>query len=133
MDKLIIKKDVYIEMIEHGRKTLPNEACGFLSGNDQFIYSIWPLHNEAKSRIKFFVSEKVVRKTLLKIEQLNERVLAIYHTHPLSKPIPSKYDIEYHADEAVKMVIVSYRTKLPVAKCYRIRGLVYEECLFLID
>lgn len=131
-EEIYISKKIYDQMIEHGRNTLPYEACGLLSGNNNYICSWWPLWNEAQSTKRFYVSKDVVEHTIRDIDLQNEHVIAIYHTHPLTKPIPSKYDILHHIDEAVKMVIISYRTILPIAKCYSISKATYEECLFSI-
>lgn len=131
-EEIFIQKKIYDLMIEHGEITLPFEACGLLSGNNNTIQSIWPLWNEAESSKRFFVSKDVVEYTIEEIKEKNENIIAIYHTHPQTKPIPSRYDIAHHIDENVKMVIISYRTVQPIVKCYRISKTSYEECLFSI-
>lgn len=133
VEKIVIPKGIYEKMIGHGEDMLPYEACGMLSGNNNNIKSIWPFRNEAKSTNRFFVSKNVIIETLRKIALKKEEVIAIYHTHPLTKPIPSRYDLAHHIDEDVKMVIVSYRAEKPVAKCFRIVDKSYEECLFLVE
>ncbi len=132
-EKIIIPQSLYDQMIEHGKVTLPYEACGMFSGNNQKIKSCWPLENESKSDRRFFVSKKVVEETIQKAKELDEQILAIYHTHPSTAPIPSIDDIKYHVDHDVKMVIISYKTKSAITKWYRIMDSTYEECLFLID
>lgn len=132
-EKIIIPQSLYDQMIEHGRVTLPYEACGMFSGNNQKIKSFWPLENESKSDRRFFVSKKVVEETIQKVKELDQQIVAIYHTHPSTAPIPSIYDIKHHVDHDVKMVIISYKTKSAITKWYRIIDSTYEECLFLID
>lgn len=132
-DKIIIPQTLYNQMIEHGREALPYEACGLLSGNHQNIKSIWPLENVWKSDRRFFVSKKIVKQTIQKANDLDEQILAIYHTHPSTAPIPSFYDIKNHVDNNIKMVIVSYKTKSAITKWYQVVDYSYEECLFLID
>src|SRR5690625_351984 len=57
-EKIIIPQSLYDQMIEHGRVTLPYEACGMFSGNNQKIKSFWPLENESKSDRRFFCKQK---------------------------------------------------------------------------
>lgn len=135
LTKLTFLLPIYEQMIEYGMKSLPSEACGILSGKENKVRTIWPLQNELDSTKRFFVSEKAVLETLQQIDVKNEEVLAVYHTHPLTKPTPSYYDMIYHSDESVIMVIISYRTTQPLTRCFRIdkAHLRYEECLFSID
>lgn len=132
-NKLIIPQSIHQQLIEYGKLGLPFEACGFLSGNNMRVKSIWQLENEVLSDRRFFVSKMRVKQTIEKIHQQNEEVLAIYHTHPTTSPIPSRFDLINHPTENVKMVIVSYKTTPPLAKCYQVYDDIYEECLFYID
>ncbi|WP_339227483.1 M67 family metallopeptidase [Oceanobacillus sp. FSL K6-2867] len=120
-------------MVEHGKICLPFEACGLLSGTEGHIKSIWPLKNQLKSDRRFFVEKKIIEKTMQEINKLNEQVLAVYHSHPTTVPVPSVYDIVNHPDSKVKMVIISYKLNPPNTKCYHIEKPSYEECLFCIN
>ena len=114
-------------MVDIGRLELPYEACGLLSGNDSHVKSLWPLQNEMKSVSRFFVNKNSVRETIQKIKKLEEQVLAIYHTHPITAPVPSSFDILNHPDNKVSMVIISYKTNPPNTKWYQIRDSMYIE------
>lgn len=132
-EKIIIPQTLYNQMIEHGKVALPYEACGMLSGHHPNIKSIWPLENIWKSDRRFFVSKKVVEQTIQKVNDLDEQIIAIYHTHPSTAPTPSFYDIKNHIDNNLKMVIISYKTNSAITKWYQITDSCYEECLFWID
>ncbi|MCP3029093.1 Mov34/MPN/PAD-1 family protein [Halobacillus sp. A5] len=121
---LIIPMDIYNDMIKLGRMSLPYEVCGLLTGFRSTIYTNWPLVNEAKSVHRFFVSQSVVEQTLKRIEEKSEEVLAVYHSHPTTSPIPSSYDIEHH-DNEVKMIIISYKNNPPAVKCFQIFNHTY--------
>ncbi|MFC7785301.1 Mov34/MPN/PAD-1 family protein [Rossellomorea sp. GCM10028870] len=120
-------------MIDHGKRSLPYEACGILSGNQKVVKSIWKLQNELQSDRRFFISRSVIENTLIQIEELNQEVLAIYHTHPTTSPKPSYYDIRSHTDPAVMMVIVSFKTSPPQTKWYKVTNGNVNEYLFTIE
>jgi proteasome lid subunit RPN8/RPN11 len=132
-NKLIFPVNYYEELVNHGQSQLPYEACGLLSGRNQTVQSIWKLKNELNSDRRFFVGEKTVNKTLQSIAKRDEKVLAIYHSHPTTAPVPSYTDVLNHPDVEVKMIIVSYKTKNPLVKCYHIQKGSYKELPFLIE
>lgn len=132
-NQLIVPVAYYEALINHGQLQLPYEACGLLAGKNQTVQSIWKLKNELKSDRRFFVGERTVNKTLQSIAKREEEVLAIYHSHPTTLPVPSYTDLVNHPDPKVKMVIVSYKTKKPLVKCYHIQEGAYKELPFLIE
>ncbi|WP_087972256.1 M67 family metallopeptidase [Oceanobacillus rekensis] len=131
--EITIPQTIHDKMVEHGRSCLPYEACGLLSGINHNVQSIWQLENEWKSDRRFFVRKKIVEETVQKIKQLNEQVLAVYHSHPTTAPVPSNYDITNHPDDHVFMVIISYKTRPPITKWYHIQESVYESCSFFVE
>jgi [CysO sulfur-carrier protein]-S-L-cysteine hydrolase len=132
-EQIIIPLSIHKQMVEHGNLALPYEACGVLAGNQTNVQSIWQLENEWKSDRRFYVSKHEVERTVKRIKQVNQNVLAIYHSHPYTAPIPSTLDIANHPADNVKMVIISFKGGSPLVKWYRIRDANYEECLFWID
>ncbi|WP_217586153.1 M67 family metallopeptidase [Lentibacillus saliphilus] len=130
---LIIPHPIFTSMIEHGETQLPYESCGLLAGSGNKVLSIWTLENELKSSSRFFVHKNVVADTLQQIHKCKEHVLAIYHSHPSTAPIPSSYDVYHHTDESVKMVIVSLKSQEPQVKCFDIKQDTYTECTISID
>ncbi|WP_281657923.1 M67 family metallopeptidase [Halobacillus sp. Cin3] len=115
-----IDQRLYQQMVDHGYTCLPNEACGLISGHDEKVEQIWPLVNDRPSPHRFFVSKTIVSSTLDAIEQSGQQVLAVYHTHPGTAPVPSSYDLQSHQDSTVKMVIISYKFHSPRSACYSI-------------
>ncbi|MFD2046660.1 Mov34/MPN/PAD-1 family protein [Ornithinibacillus salinisoli] len=131
-NEINLSQSIYEKMVENGREKIPYEACGLLSGNGDFVRSVWPLDNEVRSKSRYFVSEQEVDKVIRKIMQLEEQVLAIYHTHPTTAPVPSRFDLINHPDTKVNMVIISYKFHTPIMKWYHIQGIDYTERLFYI-
>ncbi|KHF39867.1 Mov34/MPN/PAD-1 family protein [Halalkalibacter okhensis] len=132
-DKLIIPESCYKVIMEHGRSNLPYESCGLVSGKGRHVQTVWKLVNEIKSDRRYFVGEKVIERTLEQIDKKKEKVIAIYHSHPATEPIPSSYDIVNHPNDELVMMIISYKSDKPQLKCYRVHNKTYNECLFLID
>ncbi|MCC2250671.1 Mov34/MPN/PAD-1 family protein [Virgibacillus sp. AGTR] len=131
--QIIIPLSIHNQMVEHGVSTLPYEACGLLAGNQTNVQSIWQLKNECKSDRRFFVSKHNVERTLNRINEEKQDVLAIYHSHPFTAPIPSTLDMINHPDTDIKMIIISFKRGSPTVRWYRIRDTNYEECLFRIE
>ncbi|MBN9652679.1 M67 family metallopeptidase [Halobacillus sp. GSS1] len=131
---MIILKDLYDQMVRQGSEALPYETCGLLTGEGPSdIQKLWPLENEWKSPHRFYVSKKVVEETLERITAINQTVLGVYHSHPTTAPVPSFYDLKNHADDEVKMLIISYKTSPPTVKCYSIKNFTYDEHPFSIE
>ncbi|WP_217649320.1 Mov34/MPN/PAD-1 family protein [Gracilibacillus orientalis] len=134
MEKVItLSKDIYQKVIAEGENNLPYEACGLIAGYHHQVTSFWPLQNQLNSSTRFFVHKQKVIETVKCIENRKEQVLAVFHTHPSTKPVPSPYDLSHHPDDQVGMVIVSYKYSLPQIKWYQIKNKIYKECTIIIN
>ncbi|UOQ45224.1 M67 family metallopeptidase [Halobacillus salinarum] len=132
-NEMIIPQSIYQEMIKHGYSSLPYEACGFLAGKENLVQSIWTMENELKSDRRFFVNKQVVKNNLEQIKNRGEQVMAVYHSHPTTAPVPSWSDLAHHMDQKIKMMIVSFKYPSPKVKCYQITPSSFRESPFLID
>ncbi|ASF38025.1 hypothetical protein CEH05_02460 [Halobacillus halophilus] len=111
---------IFQEMIAHCHSYLPFEGCGLLSGVGNQVRHIWTLHNEAESNKSFYVSKQHVEEAINHAVRKNDRILAVFHSHPTTSALPSSYDLLQHADPEVHMVIVSFKRETPEVKCYQI-------------
>jgi len=127
LKRFTILQSVYDELIDYGYEKLPFEACGLLSGKNELAKNIWKLENESKSPNHFFVNHETIRQTFLQIEQLNEKVIVAFHTHPTTNPTPSTTDIINHLDPELLMLIISYKYKTPQMKVYQITNNTFKE------
>ncbi|GAE92694.1 hypothetical protein JCM21714_1705 [Gracilibacillus boraciitolerans JCM 21714] len=119
MEKIIeVPFVIYQEIVKEGQNKLPNEACGLITGKSKKVLTFWPLVNEAHSSHRYYVSKEIVQQNLQKMYKKEEQLLAIFHTHPTTAPVPSPYDIKNHPDDSVDMVIVSYKFDQPKLKWY---------------
>jgi proteasome lid subunit RPN8/RPN11 len=98
-------------MIEHAQSALPNECCGLLGGviEERVIRAdSWhPLVNEAASPTAYLSEPKSLFRAIKAMRNAKQEIVAIYHSHPNSNPVPSKTDLErnYHGSEVVHLII----------------------------
>ncbi|WP_370460340.1 Mov34/MPN/PAD-1 family protein [Cytobacillus firmus] len=128
-----LSRNVYSEMLAHGEKELPFEACGLLSGSGKMIKTIWKAINNKRKKNSFEINEEQLTLLLTKMEEKKEFLVGIYHSHPTAPPVPSRDDIRFaYPDKAY--FIISYAKKKPIVKCYRIKqGKAFPVKIILVD
>jgi proteasome lid subunit RPN8/RPN11 len=116
--RLILARKFYEEMVSHALSERPNECCGLLAGViDAGVGRVvegYPLVNVAETPAieywsdprSMFAADKDMRKRGLD-------VLAIYHSHPTSEPVPSRKDRERNYSEHVVNFILGLLTDPP--------------------
>jgi proteasome lid subunit RPN8/RPN11 len=100
------------QMIEQAKNHQPNECCGLLGGmvaNDglAMVLGCFPLINAAHSPVLFESDPRSIFEATRAIDQQGWQLLAIYHSHPTSEPIPSRTDLERSYDPEVMNLILS--------------------------
>src|SRR5262245_56619999 len=98
--RLQVPETLLAAMVAQARAELPNECCGLLAGTlapgDPPLGQVadrYPLVNALASPTEF---ESEAYSLLAAHKDLRNRgleVLAIYHSHPTSMPVPSKVDL----------------------------------------
>jgi [CysO sulfur-carrier protein]-S-L-cysteine hydrolase len=97
-------------MVEHAQAELPNECCGLLAGvrdGDTLRVEAWhPLVNEAGSPIEYH-AEKSLFQAVKEMREHGHDIVAIYHSHPSSAPVPSKKDMQrnFYGDAVVHFIV----------------------------
>lgn len=133
MNSLFIKRDIYYQILYYCLSQKPLEACGLLSGSNYMINTLWPIENIDKSPVSFTMNEAETKKALDKIKEKNEKLYAVFHSHPTAPPYPSAYDIE-HFNYPMSYVIVSLNYVRPRLKSYKISNrTVHKEKIYLVD
>ena len=121
--RLAIPQSLYDALLAQARAELPNECCGLLAGIVEpgdpprgRVRGRYPLVNALASPVAFesdpsglFAAHKDMRRRGLE-------VLAIYHSHPTSAPIPSKTDLARNYWPGVMSLIVSLATEPPTLR-----------------
>lgn len=129
---ITIPELLFKQMIDHVKFNLPYETCGILSGREVRVEKLWRLKSEKKSQYSYQVSKEKVSSVLEEIERLGESILAIYHSHPTTRAIPSTKDIIYHPDPNVLMIIISFASLTSDVRCYKIVNNQYDEWIVKI-
>lgn len=98
------------EIVAHARAGLPNEACGILGGRDGVATSFHPTRNADESPYRYSVHPDDLLKVVLQLEDAEDDVVAIYHSHTRSAPYPSRTDVELATWPDAAYLIVSLRS-----------------------
>jgi proteasome lid subunit RPN8/RPN11 len=84
-------------MVQHAKSELPNECCGVLAGlrdaDALHVLARHPLVNEAASPVEYLSEPRSMFDAVKAMRQDGHEILAIYHSHPTSEPVPSKTDL----------------------------------------
>ena len=104
---------------------LPNECCGLLAGRIEAcseqptarIVRCYPLVNAAASPREYLSDPRSMFTAVRDMRQHDLDILAVYHSHPTSDPIPSRTDLERNYSPEVVNFIISLKDGEP-----RMRG-----------
>lgn len=96
--RLVIPPAILDAMLAHARAELPNECVGFLAGavadGAGTVTQCLPLVNELQSPTEFLTEPRSAFEAYRAMRTAGTDVLAVYHSHPTSAPVPSKKDVE---------------------------------------
>jgi len=117
--RLQIPRIFYDRMLAQALAELPNECCGLLAGRLVAegpsvpakrlgrVEQGYPLVNAAASRMEYDADPKGIIAAHRDMRQRGLDILAIYHSHPTTDPVPSRKDIEraYYGEGVVSLII----------------------------
>lgn len=109
-------------MIQQAREGYPQEICGLIAGDGETARDVLPVPNRASNPTRhFFMDEAALLKALKQIDANHQELLAVYHSHPASDPIPSDEDIQAARQypDAI-CIIVSLKYDSPRLKAWHI-------------
>lgn len=81
------------EIITVARQLVPIEACGMIGGDAQTSRKVYPISNTLHSPYEFLMDPEEMLKAFMEIEDHKWEVLAFFHSHPASPPLPSPIDL----------------------------------------
>lgn len=123
-------------MLAQARAESPHECCGLLAGriaengaHGEATHH-YPLTNELKSPTEFFSEPRGMLAAVKDMRREGIDVLAVYHSHPTSPPVPSRKDLERNYSERVMNLIVGLAGESPDIRAWWLRADGYDEAQF---
>jgi proteasome lid subunit RPN8/RPN11 len=118
--RLVIPPQLFAEMLAHAQAEQPNECCGLLAG--QVVAGVgrctlWlPLVNELASPTEFASAPASMFAAVRAMRAADVEVLAVYHSHPTSAPVPSARDRARNYSPSVMNLIIGLTTDSPTVR-----------------
>lgn len=124
--RLLVPRELYGRMVAQATAELPNECCGLLAGKVVptggageavgQVVRCYPLVNEAASPVEYCSDPHSMFAAVRDMRRLGLDILAVYHSHPTSDPVPSRTDLARNYGEAVVNLIISLAKAEPVVR-----------------
>lgn len=112
-------------MVSFAEESLGIEICGLIAGNDETASRIYPGKNILQRPDRFQMDPKDQLAAILQIEAAEDKILAVYHSHPDGSPFPSLIDLTEHFDPEAACIIL---TKL--SGLWQMNAFIIQNCLW---
>jgi proteasome lid subunit RPN8/RPN11 len=103
-------------------RCLPEEACGLLGGTEGVVLSVFPATNILHSPFRFKIDPHEHLRIFLWLEENEQELIGIYHSHPYGPPTPSLTDLNEFAYPGVINIIWS-----PLGDDWQARAFCYDD------
>src|SRR5262245_11470025 len=119
LPRLLIPRTVYAAMLAQAETERPLECCGLLAapppeaGQELRIVESYPLVNAAASPVEYESEPRSMFNAVKDMRRRGWEVLAVYHSHPTSPPVPSRKDLERSYGPGVVNLIISLQSAQP--------------------
>jgi proteasome lid subunit RPN8/RPN11 len=122
-----LSRKIIESIARHGSEDAPNEACGYIAGNDFGAVEIIRLKNADNSPEHFSFSPNEQFAAIKAARTKGLRLISVYHTHPASPARMSAEDIRLANDTDIVYAIYSLLEQN--IKCFRVnvKKIVTEE------
>lgn len=135
--RLLVPRDVHDAMLAQALSEHPNECCGQLGGTIDggvgHVRKRYPLVNEAASRVRYSASARSLIDADRDMRQAGLEVLAIYHSHPTSHPVPSRTDLAENYWPGIVTLIISLTEEPPLVRAWWLGENDYQEAAWEIE
>jgi proteasome lid subunit RPN8/RPN11 len=130
---LTISQKIVDAILEQSRAEYPDECCGVIlgpAGSDSAI-RLKPMINAAHSPTFYEFDPKDLLALYREVDDKDEEIVVIYHSHTETEARPSRTDIAYAGEPGAHYVLVSTREEIAPATEFRsfriVDGVVTEE------
>ena len=118
--RLSIPRPAFEAVLAHARAELPAECCGLLAGTVADgvgrVTLHLPLVNALASATEYESDPRSMLAAHKAMRAAGVDVLAVYHSHPTSEPIPSRRDRERNYGERIVNLIVGLKGAEPTVR-----------------
>ncbi|MFZ5816282.1 MAG: M67 family metallopeptidase [Bacillota bacterium] len=118
--RLFIPDNIYRRMINHCSEERPLEACGLLVGEAGHVTAGYATDNQHRSPVIYKVDDLQLLEVDREIRNERQEIIAIYHSHVKTDPVPSRTDIDQATWPEAFYVIVSLKERRPKVRAWRI-------------
>ena len=136
---LTISRAIVDQILQQARAEYPDEACGVILGplNADTPERLKPMINAAHSPTFYEFDPKDLLALYREVDDNDEEIVVIYHSHTETEAYPSRTDIAYAGEPGAHYVLVSTREEIAPATEFRsyriIDGIVTEEPVTIQD
>ncbi len=136
--RLQVPENVLAAMIAQAVAEQPNECCGLLAGVLETakeatipigrVVTRFPLVNALASPTRYCSEARSLLDAHKAMYREGLELLAIYHSHPTTAPIPSRTDLADNPyEDAVVHLIISLASSPPLVRGWRLGAESYRE------
>jgi [CysO sulfur-carrier protein]-S-L-cysteine hydrolase len=118
------------EIVEHGLREFPNEACGLIAAERRTPVKVFPMTNADASPVTYRLDPREQLRVFDEIDDRGWELFAIYHSHTHSEAYPSETDRKQAFYPESRYLVLSLTDRdRPELRAFRIdeRGEVSEE------
>lgn len=115
------------QMVAHARDELPNECCGVIAARGDAATTVHRAVNAAASPLRYEIDSGDFLRIYNLIDEADEEIGAIYHSHTRSAALPSQTDINLALWPDALYVIVSLAGEEPEVRAFSIRDRKVDE------
>jgi proteasome lid subunit RPN8/RPN11 len=136
---LEISREFVDAILEQSRSEYPDECCGVIVGSagSNKAQRLKPMINSAHSPTFYEFDPKDLLALYREIDDNDEEIVVIYHSHTETEAYPSRTDIAYAGEPGAHYVLVSTRKEIAPATEFRsyriIDAVVSEEPVTILD
>ena len=130
---LTISKKIVDAILEQSRVEYPDECCGVILGpvGADTPVRLKPMINAPHSPTFYEFDPKDLLALYREVDDKDEEIVVIYHSHTETEARPSRTDIAYAGEPGAHYVLVSTREEIAPATEFRsfriVDGVVTEE------
>ena len=123
---ITIQQSVVDQIVAHAKSDLPDEACGYLAGNNGVVAFAYQLTNVDHSSEHFSFDPGEQFQAVKDARSKGLQILANYHSHPETPARPSVEDIRLAYDPEISYIIISLASSPIDVKSFKIRDSIVE-------